>query len=83
MVADKEIRERIVKTGIRKIARLTGIHSDTITLVAKGEALKSNTVAKVVGFIEAQSDDKKKIGMNLGGPLSEAKEVFSTPDHPK
>ena len=51
VVADKETRERIVKMGIRKMARLTGIHSGTITLIASGKPVKPNTLARVIGFL--------------------------------
>src|SRR5277367_4149358 len=51
VVADKETRDLIVKMGIRKVARLTGIHSDTITRVANGMPVKPSTLAKVVAFL--------------------------------
>jgi hypothetical protein len=40
MVADEATRKLIVKIGIRKIARETGIHTDTITLIARGHRVK-------------------------------------------
>ena len=56
VLADKEIRERIIKMGIREVARLTEIHSDTVTLVAKGKPVKPSTLARVVGFLRPQND---------------------------
>ena len=50
MVADKEIRQRIVEMGIRKVARQTGIQSDTVTLIARGKTVKPSTLAKLVGL---------------------------------
>jgi len=54
VVADKETRTWIIKTGIRKTARLTGVHSDTIALIADGKPVKPNTLAKVSGFLQPQ-----------------------------
>src|SRR5277367_7072103 len=51
VVADKETRDLIVKMGIRKVARLTGIHSDTISLISDGKRVRPRTLAKVVGFL--------------------------------
>ncbi len=51
VVANKEARDLIVKMGFRKMARLTGIHSDTITLVANGKPVKPSTLAKVARFL--------------------------------
>jgi hypothetical protein len=56
VIADKELQNRIVEMGIRKLARQTGIHSDTITLIAKGTAVKANTLSKVLGFIQGRSN---------------------------
>jgi hypothetical protein len=52
VTAEKAIRERIVEIGIREMVRLTGIHSDTITLIANGKPVKPKTLAKVVGFLQ-------------------------------
>ena len=40
VVADKEMRKRIVAMGIRKVARNARIHSDTVTLIARGSPVK-------------------------------------------
>jgi len=55
VVINKETRERIVKMGIRKMARLTGVHSDTITLIANWKPVKPNTLARIIGFLHPQS----------------------------
>jgi hypothetical protein len=51
VIADKETRKLIMKTGIRRIARETGIHSDTVTLIARGNRVKSSTLKPVIGFV--------------------------------
>jgi hypothetical protein len=55
MMADKETRRRIIETGIKKIARETGIDRNTIRSIARREPVKPITLAKVVGFIQQQS----------------------------
>lgn len=47
IVADKETRKRIVAMGTRKVARKAGIHSDTVTLIARGSPVKPVTLAKI------------------------------------
>jgi hypothetical protein len=42
--------------GIRKMARLTGSHSDTITLIANGKSVKASTLARIVGFLRPRKD---------------------------
>ena len=51
VVADKETRNRIAEIGIRKVARETGIHSDTVTLVARGNPVRPKTFLKLIKFI--------------------------------
>jgi hypothetical protein len=58
VIADKAIRERIVEIGIRKMVRLTGIHSDTVTLIANGKPVKPKTLGKVVGFLQVHRTDR-------------------------
>ena len=50
-VADPDIRERIIEIGIRKTARATRTDSKTVMLISKGERVKPNTLAKVIGFV--------------------------------
>jgi hypothetical protein len=63
-VADKETRTRIIKTGIRKMARLTGIHSDTIALIANGKSVKQSTLAKLIRFISETVRPAENKGSN-------------------
>jgi len=51
MVGDAETRRRIKEIGIRKIARQTGIDRETVALIANGEPVKPNTLAKVAKSI--------------------------------
>jgi hypothetical protein len=50
-VADQEDRETILKIGIRKTARETGIDTKTVMLICKGERVKPSTLAKLVEFV--------------------------------
>jgi hypothetical protein len=56
MVADEETIKRLLEIGIRKTARETGIHSDTVTLITRREPVKPITLAKVLGFIQQHND---------------------------
>lgn len=56
VVADEKTIRRLLEIGIRKTARGTEIHSDTVTLIARREPVKPITLAKVVAFIEQHSD---------------------------
>jgi hypothetical protein len=56
VVADHETRKRIVEIGIRQVARGTGIVRNTVRLVTRGEPVKPITLAKLIGFIQQQSD---------------------------
>ena len=51
MKADEPTRKRIIGIGIRKAAREAGIHSDTVTLIARGKPVKPGTLHKLVEFI--------------------------------
>jgi hypothetical protein len=57
-VADQEDRERILKIGIRKTARETGIDTKTIMLICKGERVKPSILAKVLGFARSLPDSQ-------------------------
>jgi hypothetical protein len=50
-VAAKETRDRIVKIGIRKIARETGIDKETVLFISQGKPVKAITLAKIIKFI--------------------------------
>jgi len=47
-----EIRKRIVEIGIRKVAREAGLHTDTVTLIARGSPVKASTLQPVVKYIQ-------------------------------
>jgi hypothetical protein len=51
VVASESTRKLIIKVGIRKAARGTAIHSDTITLIARGDRVKPRTLAAVLRFV--------------------------------
>jgi len=55
VVANEGTRRRILEIGIRKTAREMGIHSDIVTLIAKGEPVKP-ALSKIIRFIQPQSD---------------------------
>ncbi len=63
MVADAEIRKRIIELGIRKTARGTKIDSKTVMLISRGERVKASTLAKVISFITetARPSEKEKM----------------------
>jgi hypothetical protein len=51
MRADEQTRKRIIEIGIRKVARETAIHTDTVTLIARGKPVKPGTLQRLVEFI--------------------------------
>jgi hypothetical protein len=55
-VADKELRRRILETGIRKCARITKTDSKTIMLISSGERVKPKTLARVLKFFSKRED---------------------------
>jgi hypothetical protein len=55
-VADLKLQKRIMGIGIRNTARETKIHTDTVTLIARGKGVKPSTFAKVVRFLDTQSE---------------------------
>jgi hypothetical protein len=50
VVADKELRQGIVKFGVRKTASATKTDSKTIMLISRGERVMPRTLAKVSEF---------------------------------
>ena len=46
--ADKEFRKQIIKMGIRKFARQTGINRETVALIADGKPVKPITLQKMM-----------------------------------
>lgn len=55
IVADHEIRTRIVKAGIRRVARETKVNRETVSLIANGSRVKPATLAKIVNWATHES----------------------------
>ena len=55
VVADQELRRRILEIGIRKLARASEVNRETVALIAKGDPVKPSTLAKVVQFIDTST----------------------------
>jgi len=47
VVADQELKKRITEIGIRKLARLSGINRETLSLIANGSPVKPSTITRV------------------------------------
>jgi hypothetical protein len=62
VVADNETRERIVQTGIRKVARETGINKETVLFICQRKPVKAITLAKVSRFISETVGPRVDIG---------------------
>ena len=62
VLADDKLRTLIIEIGIRNVARKTGVHTDTITLIARGIPVKPITLAKVARslVIEFAEFDEKR-----------------------
>jgi hypothetical protein len=48
VVADTAIRSRIVEMGIRNVARESGVNRETVAMIAKGNPVRSKTLARVI-----------------------------------
>jgi predicted transcriptional regulator len=48
VVASDEIKEQILKTGIRKLERETKVSHHTLERILKGESVRRKTLAKIV-----------------------------------
>ena len=53
VIASSDIRKRIIDIGIRKVARDTGLHSDTVTLIARGNPVKAITLRDVIQYFDS------------------------------
>jgi predicted transcriptional regulator len=53
VVAGKDIKEDILKIGIRKLERETGVSHHTLHKILKGERVRRRTLAKIVQRIQA------------------------------
>ena len=47
VVASDEIKQQILKTGIRKLERKTGVSHHTIDRILKGENVRRKTLGKI------------------------------------
>jgi predicted transcriptional regulator len=52
VVADEEIKQDILKAGIRKLERKTGVSHHTLERILRGEAVRRKTLAKVVKQVQ-------------------------------
>jgi predicted transcriptional regulator len=52
VVASDEIKQQILKTGIRKLERETRVSHHTLEKVLKGETIRRKTLAKVVKLLQ-------------------------------
>lgn len=57
VVADEEIRKRIVEIGLKRIARETGIDRNTLRLIARGEPVKPKTLAQAIEYIKSTKEE--------------------------
>jgi hypothetical protein len=69
VVGDQKLRDRISKTGIRKVARKSKVDRETVALIAKGIPVKAGTLAKVVQSLplyetQGPCDDRSDVMMN-------------------
>ena len=55
IVASDEIKEQILKTGIRKLERESKVSHHTINRIMRGEYVRRKTLAKVVKQIESST----------------------------
>jgi hypothetical protein len=75
VIANKEIIEQIVKFGIRKVERGTGIHRETIILITKGKAVKPITLSKIIKFLEEPNSREKPFSTDTLNDLPDLKEL--------
>jgi len=61
VVASDEIKEQILKTGIRKVERETRVSHHTINKVLKGEGVRRKTLAKIVKKISLSPESVGRI----------------------
>jgi predicted transcriptional regulator len=48
VVASDEIKQQILKTGIRRLERGTGVSHHTLDKILKGERVRRRTLAKII-----------------------------------
>jgi hypothetical protein len=57
VTASEETRAQINEIGIRQIARLCDLDRETVGIIAKGDRVKRNTLAKVAAVLHADEDN--------------------------
>jgi predicted transcriptional regulator len=56
VVASEEIKEQILKTGIRKVERETKVSYHTINKILKGLHIRRKTLAKIVRQVQSMNN---------------------------
>lgn len=59
VVASDEIKEQILKTGIRKLERETKVSHHTINRILKGEHIRRKTLAKLLKSSSPLSEESR------------------------
>lgn len=62
VIASDEIKEQILKTGIRKLERETGVSHHTIDRILKGENVRRKTLAKIVRPVQSKNNNRLDSG---------------------
>ena len=66
VVAGQDIKQNILKTGIRKLERDTGVSHHTLEKILRGEPVRRKTLAKIVKQLQLfRETDKTKLGRCL------------------
>jgi len=52
VVASDEIKEQLLKTGIRKLERVTGVSHHTLEKSLKNESVRRKTIAKIMEHLK-------------------------------
>jgi hypothetical protein len=55
VVASEESKHQILKIGIRKLERATGVSHHTINRILKGEGVRRKTLAKIVKELQVRN----------------------------
>lgn len=59
VVASDEIKQQILKTGIRKLERATGVSHHTIDKILKGEPVRRKTLAKIMKLAQLHRETER------------------------
>ena len=66
VVAGEDIKREILKNGIRKLERETGVSHHTIDKILKGERVRRKTLAKIVKQFQRYRETDKAEAVNPG-----------------